>query len=81
MKKIMSGLMVALVSLGLISNSFGRDTNEIKRYPAARSDSIPGWLAEHFRYMTNGTGRWIADNSKYRSTGEPFDEYGIEWKL
>ncbi len=29
--------------------------------------------------MSGGSGRWIADNSAYKSEQEPYDAYGIEW--
>lgn len=41
--------------------------------------TMPKWLTDHFEFLTSGTGRWIADNSKFKSEREPFDEYGIEW--
>ena len=41
---------------------------------------MPRWLKNHMDYMTRGTGQWIADNSKFKTKNEPFDEYGIIWK-
>ncbi len=41
--------------------------------------AAPTWFAEHIRLMTNGDGRWFADNSDYQSDDEPFDQYGLEW--
>ncbi len=45
-----------------------------------KANTMPKWLQEHMEYMTEGTGRWITDNSKYKSEKEPFDEYGLQWK-
>lgn len=44
-----------------------------------KPEITPKWLQSHFEFLTNGTGRWIADNSKYKNENEPFDEYGTEW--
>lgn len=43
------------------------------------SGSPPAWLTAHFEYMTAETGRWIADNSRFKSEDEPFDAYGTQW--
>ena len=40
---------------------------------------MPKWLQDHFAFMTEGTGRWVTDNSKYKNENEPFDEYVTEW--
>jgi hypothetical protein len=45
----------------------------------AGNDSPPKWLVDHFTYMTEGTGCWIADNSPFKGENEPFDAYGTEW--
>lgn len=37
---------------------------------------IPAWALEEMRGQV---GRWIADNSAYRSEVEPYDAYGLEW--
>lgn len=44
------------------------------------STGMPKWLADHFAFMTAGSGRWIADNTKFRTENEPFEKYGTEWK-
>lgn len=38
--------------------------------------SSPEWARAE---MERTAGRWIADNSAYRSETEPFDAYGLEW--
>lgn len=38
---------------------------------------IPDWF---LREMERTIGRWVADNSTYQSTEEPFDHYVMEWK-
>lgn len=45
-----------------------------------KREELPKWLVDHFSFMTKGSGRWITDNSKFRSDAEPFDEYGTEWQ-
>ena len=47
---------------------------------APTSPKAPQWFLDHMSYMTKGSGRWIADNAKYRSENEPFDAYGTEWR-
>ena len=39
----------------------------------------PAWFTEGVEFQTRNGGRWIADNSAYKSADEPFDAYGIEW--
>ncbi len=41
---------------------------------------MPDWVKKHMSYMTEGTGRWIADNSEFKSANEPYDKYCVEWK-
>lgn len=48
--------------------------------PAEAQQSVPGWLQQEMSELTAGSGRWITDNSQYRSDAEPFDQYGLEWK-
>jgi hypothetical protein len=40
----------------------------------------PAWFLEEVKRTTSGGGRWIADNSAYRSPDEPADQYGLEWR-
>ncbi len=48
---------------------------------AQQGDALPGWVTADWQYWTQGSGRWIADNSAYKAPNEPFDAYGTEWKL
>ena len=47
--------------------------------PAPAAEQAPAWFREHMRFMTRGSGRFVADNAAYRSADEPFDAYGTEW--
>ncbi len=40
---------------------------------------IPDWVQNHFGFMTKDSGRWITDNSKFKSESEPFDQYAVEF--
>jgi hypothetical protein len=63
-------------------NSLGTRTTskgEVKTKGSVIAESMPKWLQDHFKYLTFGSGRWIADNAKFKSENEPFDEYGTEW--
>lgn len=66
-------LILMLVGLVFVPGLFAQDKT-------AENDSPPKWLTDHFAFMTEGSGRWIADNSPFKSENEPFDEYGTEWK-
>ena len=48
--------------------------------PAVALAQPPGWFAEEIKALTAEGGRWVADNSAYKSGDEPFDAYVIEWK-
>ncbi len=39
----------------------------------------PAWFMENIAHMTSHGGRWIADNSDYKSETETWDAYGMEW--
>jgi hypothetical protein len=43
---------------------------------ATVGQEAPAWFKEELALRV---GRWLADNSRYRSEQEPFDEYGTEW--
>jgi len=42
-------------------------------------DSPPAWFRRHLEGLARGTGRWTADNSAFKSEGEPWEAYGMEW--
>lgn len=42
--------------------------------------TIPDWARANIRYMSEGSGRWVADNARYKSETEPWDQYVIEWR-
>jgi hypothetical protein len=39
----------------------------------------PAWFIQEIATLTAGSGRWIADNSAYKSEQEPYEAYGTEW--
>ncbi len=45
-----------------------------------QDEFLPAWVKTDWDYWAQGSGRWIAEN-KYKSENEPFDAYGMEWKL
>lgn len=69
-----ASLISLFLGLIFVSVSFAQEKTSEK------PDAIPKWLQEHFAFMTAGTGRWIADNAKFKSEKEPFDAYGTEWQ-
>jgi hypothetical protein len=45
----------------------------------ASNDVIPQWLEKNMSQAMQGSGKWIADNSRYKSEQEPYDAYGIQY--
>ena len=43
-------------------------------------NAVPAWLQDHMIFMTRGSGRWITDNSVFKSENELYDAYLTEWK-
>ena len=43
------------------------------------AEGPPPWFEEHASFMARDGGYFVGDNSDYRSAGEPFDAYGMEW--
>lgn len=39
----------------------------------------PQWYLDDIAVLSAGTGRWITDNSAYRSDAEPWGSYGTSW--
>lgn len=54
---------------GLISTGTANPPNPDKQ----------AYLAE-IAALTAGSGRWVTDNSAYKSEQEPYDAYGTEWR-
>ncbi len=67
-----SGMRIVLAAFAAIA--FGA--------AAARAEltAPPAWFLEEIKALTADGGRWITDNSAYRSEQEHFDQYGIEWR-
>lgn len=47
---------------------------------AEPAHSAPDWFLEEIATLTAGTGRWTADNGKYKGENEPYDAYATEWQ-
>lgn len=45
--------------------------------PTLAAEGPPAWAEEEMR---SSEGRWVADNSAYKSAEEPYDAYGLEWR-
>jgi hypothetical protein len=39
----------------------------------------PQWYLDDIKNLAADGGRWIADNSAYKSEQEPYEAYGVEW--
>lgn len=70
-----SAVLFALAS----ESSTAQQGEEKPKAAAGSSSSIPQWALDYFKFRTAGTGRWLADNAKYKGANEPFDEYVTEW--
>lgn len=64
------GILALLLALALPAAAGDDD-------PAAKA---PQWYLDDIARLTTEGGRWIADNSAYKSESEPFDAYGTEWR-
>ena len=40
---------------------------------------LPNWFPAHIAYLTGEGGVWQADNAAYRTAGEPFNAYRVEF--
>ncbi len=69
----MKNSFLVLVLLSLYPG--GACPSDLQPNPAA-----PAWFLQDIATLTAGSGRWIADNSAYKSEQEPFDAYGTEWQ-
>lgn len=67
------GLLLALASRPAVG---GEGTASEKAPPPV--GRLPTWVGSYFATMV---GTWIADNAAHRSAAEPFEAYGMEWKL
>lgn len=47
--------------------------------PPADATTVPAWFQQEAARLSQGSGRWLTDNSRYRSEQEPSDTYGVEW--
>lgn len=47
---------------------------------AALGQGPPEWFLAHIEHLTAEGGRWLTDNSEYRSVEEPYDAFGLEWE-
>ena len=46
---------------------------------AQPAERAPQWYLDDIKTLSAEGGRWIADNSEYKSENEPFEAYGTEW--
>lgn len=46
---------------------------------APPAGAAPPWFLKEIATLTAGSGRWVTDNSDYRTEQEPFDAYATEW--
>ena len=64
--------------LGCLLLSVGLRAAEPATAPA--SGALPGWYQTEIDSLSQGSGRWVADNSAFRSEQEPFEQYVVEWR-
>ena len=48
---------------------------------SAADSSLPDWYLRELAQLTQGTGRWVADNGEYKSNEEPYEAYGVDWTM
>ena len=44
------------------------------------SKAAPSWFSDDVEFSSRAGGRWVTDNSKYKSEQEPWDFYVLEWQ-
>lgn len=62
---------LALIFLFFIQPAFSQSAPEIT--------SLPDWVRNDWDFRTQKTGVWIADNTAYKSSDEPYKAYGLKW--
>jgi len=67
------GLLLALTSRPAVG---GEGSASEKAAPPV--GHLPEWVGPYFAKMV---GTWNADNAAHRSEAEPFEAYGMDWKL
>jgi hypothetical protein len=50
------------------------------RLDAGGGAEVPQWFRDAVAEASRDGGVWIADNSRYRSSAEDYDSYGLEWR-
>jgi len=73
LKRGLATISASGVLLLVLSTAIG-DAQESTTAP------IPDWYSEAISRLTSGSGRWVADNSSYKSAQEPFDAYATHWR-
>ena len=56
------------------------DSQPINQTGAPPNGTLPAWIVAEWTFLTQGSGRWIADNAIYKSADEPWDAFGIQWQ-
>ncbi|MEZ5428300.1 MAG: hypothetical protein R2747_18670 [Pyrinomonadaceae bacterium] len=79
--KIISGLILLCFPNLYFSQKVNTSNQNANTMHASRQKETPEWLLSHIRFLTQGDGYWVADNSMFMSKDEPFDEYAIKWTL
>ena len=69
----MKNALVLVAVMGLIAVNVQSQEAELPGSP-------PAWFLDEIAALTSGSGRWIADNSRYRNENEPYEAYATEWK-
>lgn len=68
-----SGVLVRFLILALCG--FLAAGSAVAQQPGA----APQWFLDDIKSLSAEGGRWVADNSAYKSDSEPFDAYGTQW--
>ncbi len=69
MHKILTALLLLAVSL-----QFAQAEDEV-----TSTSAPPDWYKEDVQFMSRDGGKWLTDNSEYKSDEEPFEAYVTEW--
>ncbi len=84
MRIFLAGMAAVMMASGAVAQdkSENPQIHPVERaLEAPPAVPAPQWFLEDVSFLTREGGRWIASNADYKSDMEPYDAYGLEWKL
>lgn len=79
-RRLLLLILAAALPLAAVSSSPARAGTKPAAGSVPTRAAAPEWFTRHLEFLVQGSGRWIADNTPFKSESEPFDAYGMEWR-